>query len=360
MIRLQLHVLRRLASNLVLVLLVVGGVVFTGQALQFLSRTPDVGPAFLLEALPYLVPVTLALTLPLAFLVAAVLTYGRLADDNEVVAVRMSGAHPWALVAPAVFAGAVLSFAALLLHADIAPRAAEAQWRLREDVHRRFVEILERGGRDSFVHKDRRISWTGVKDGALEGLHISHGGLDDTRVHEIHAPRGVLGRDPTGRTLVFRLENALIVSGEGSEWVSTRFPSITFTVSSGELFPNRTGRPDARLQEWGTLLFTASRWPADTAPGLAARVEVASRLALSLSPLAFALCAACLALRVGKGTRAAAAVLSLGVALAFFVLWQVGKTLAAKGSVPPGPALLASDAVVLLAGAWLYRGVARQ
>jgi lipopolysaccharide export LptBFGC system permease protein LptF len=272
----------------------------------------------------------------------------------------MAGVHPWALVAPAVFAGAALSFAALLLHADIAPRAAQAQWRMREDVHRRFVEILERGARNSFVHRDFRISWTGVEGGALADLHISRGGLREENAHEIHARRGVLRRDAAGRTLAFTLEDALIVTRRDGAWYPARSSSVTYTISAEDLLVARPGRPDARLQDWRTLLFAASRWPEGSAPRLSARVELASRLALSLSPLVFAFCAAPLALRVGKGSRAAAAVISLGVALAFFLCWEFGKTLAQKGTVPPFPALLAADALVLAAGAWLYRGVARQ
>ena len=88
--------------------------------------------------------------------------------------------------------------------------------------------------------------------------------------------------------------------------------------------------------------------------------EMYGRLSLALSPLAFALCGIPLALRAGKGSRAAAAVLAFGVAVAFFILWQAGSSLAAGGSLPPAPAMLAGDAVLGIAGAFLLRSVVRR
>ena len=360
MFRLQLYILRRLASSLSLVILVVSAVVFIGQAVQFLGRTPDVGLGFVVSVLPLFAPVTLALTLPFGFLVAVILTYGRMADDNEVLAARMAGIHPWALVAPGVFAGAALSFVCLLLQGSLAPDALAGQDRVRQDIFQRFVEIVERGARNSFLNRDFKISWKGVEDGELVGVHISKGGMGSRDAQEIHAERAVLKKDASGRTLLFSLKRGLWIAGDGGSWTVTRFDSeITYTVSAIDLLDARLGFPSFRSLTYRDLAFRVFRWPPGDETRLRAERELYGRIAIAISPLAFALCAIPLALLLGKGSRAAAAVLAFAVAIAFYLLWEVGNGMAGR-TLHAAPALLASDAVLFaVGGALLARAVRR-
>jgi lipopolysaccharide export LptBFGC system permease protein LptF len=360
LLRLQFYIFRRLAGTLALVVLVVSTVLFVGQVVRFLDRVPDLGLGFVLSVLPMFVPVTLSLTLPFAFLVAAVLTYGRLADDNEVLAARMAGIHPWAIAAPGMLAGAALSFFCLELHGRLAPAAIASQDNLRSDVFARFLDIVERGERNGFAHRDFKISWSRVEDGALADLHISRGGVSSPATQEIHAARGVLRRDPTGSVLVFTLKDFLLVSGEEGRQVATRGDSWVFAIPASELLLVQGGYAKPRALPHEDLLFRMYR----SAPGSDYRRgierELFGRLSLSLAPLVFAACGIPLALLLGRGTRAAAAVLSFGVAVAYFILWQFGSSLAAGGAVPPAPAMLAGDAILLGAGAVLMHRVVRR
>lgn len=353
MLRLQFYVLRRLAVTLLLVVAVVSTVLFVGQTVRFLDRMPDVGPAFLLSVLPLFLPVTLALTLPMAFLVALVLTYGRMADDNEVIAMRMAGIHPWSIAAPGVFAGVAVAFACLHLQGNLAPRAIAAQDGIRTDAFRQFLEVVERAERNSFTTRDFKISWEGIEGGELRELHISRG--SGPGAQEIHAARGTLRRGEEGGVLVFTLRDFVMIgSGEGAA-PPTRGTGITFVIEAADLLGLQGGIAKPRALPRSELLFRMFRLP----PGSPARMEVEkelwSRASVGLSPLAFALCGIPLALLVGKGSRAAAAVLAFGVALAYFVLWQVGNGLATAGTLPPAPAMLAGPAILGAAGIVLFR-----
>lgn len=367
--RLQLYILRRLTANLALVVLVVSSVIFIAQMLQFLERTPDVGLAFLVTALPLLVPVTLSLTLPLSFLVAALMTYGRLADDNEVIACRMAGIHPWVLVSPGIFAGTALSLAALVLHLQVAPAALAGQDEFRRDAYGRFVQMMESGVRDSFVNRDFKISWGSVKDGVLQDVHISKGGVDEHRVaprggrvdepvQEIRAATAELRRDAEDRALEFVLRDASVLLRQGEHWTVSRMDSWTFSVPVSDLLDLHTDLPNRRALGYGDLLFREFRWE-DKEPGRLAATETWGRVGLGLAPLCFALCAIPLALLFGKASRTGAAVLALGVTLVFFVLWQAGGSMAGAGRVPVAAGCLAGNAVLAGAGLVLLRKVAR-
>ncbi len=359
MLRLQLYILKRLAASFTLVVLVVSTILFVGQTVRFLERMPDVGLGFLVVVLPLFLPVTLALTLPLAFLVSVVLTYGRLADDNEVLAMRMAGIHPWAVAAPGVFAGVVVSFFCLDLQGNLAPSAIAGQDGIRGDAFRRLLEIVERGERNGFMARDFKISWGGVADGELSDLHISRGsGASGTQ--EIHAARGVLRRDAGGQILVFSLRDFVMVAEEPGRRTTVTGAATTYAVPASVLLSVQGGTAKSRALTYAQLLFRIFRMEPGGERRLEMEREVYGRVSIALAPLGFALCGIPLALLVGKGSRAAAAVLAFGVALVHFVLWQTGNSLATGGAAPPGPAMLAGNVVLLAAGAALLRVVVRR
>jgi len=359
-LRLQFYILRRLATSLLLIVLVVSTILFIAQTVRFLDRMPDVGLGFIVTVLPMFLPVTLALTLPFAFLVSAVLTYGRMADDNEIIAMRMAGIHPWAVAAPGVFAGAVLSFFCLDLQGNLAPAAIAGQDSIRGDVHARFLEVIQRAERNSFTARDFKFSWAGVEDGELAGLHISRSGGPD-RFVEINAARGALQKDPTGGVLVFNLRDYVWVQAEeGGALSSTRGTEISFFISAEQFLGVRGGTTRPRALTYRDLLFRMFRFlPGSSYRGEMQR-EVLGRISIALAPLCFALCGIPLALLVGKGSRAAAAMLALGVALLFFVLYQVGGSVAASGALPASFAMFMANGALAGGGAVLFALVVRR
>ena len=397
LLRLQFYILRRLSASLLLVVLVVSTILFVGQTVRFLETMPDVGLEFLVGALPLFLPVTLSLTLPLAFLVTAILTYGRMADDNEVLAMRMAGIHPWAVAAPGIFAGAVVTFGCLHLQGSLAPAAVAGQDALRRNIYSQFVEIVERGATNSFSNKDFRISWDGVEGGELVDLRISRGGLpaagtggtqgkpggkpgdapgngpagkpgdapqqpqtEAPDVQEIFARRAQLQRDEGGSVLVFALKDFLLVTKEGDRHRVSRGAATTFAAPAAELLSVRGTVAKPRALAYDELLFRIFRLP----PGEDRRIdlerELFGRISIALAPLCFALAGIPLALLVGKGSRAAAAVLAFGIAIGFFVLWEAGNNLAGSHALPAAPAMLAGNAVLVVTGILLMRRVARR
>jgi len=360
LLRLQLYILRRLCASLVLAAIVLSTILFVLQTVRLLDRMRDVGVEFIGGFLPLFLPVTLALTLPLAFLIAAVLTYGRLAEDNEVLAMRMAGIHTWAVVVPGVFAGAVVSFAGLWLQGEAAPEAMAGQDALRRDVFRLFVEIVERGEKSSFANGDFRISWEGVEDGALADLRISRGGSGSSGAQEIHARRAVLQRDATGETLVFSLRDFLIVSRQGGSVKTSRGEENTIAVPASELLSVRGTVAKVRSLRYDELLFRMFTLPPGSDRRIDVEREIFWRISLGLAPLGFALCGIPLALLVGKGSRAAATVLAFGVAVLYFVLLQVGNNLVNAHHAPVAPAMLGGNIVLLGLGGILLRKAARR
>src|SRR6476620_7398212 len=109
-------------------MLVMGGVV--AEATQ-----RGLGPGQLLMAIPLLIPSTLPYTLPTTTLFATCVVFGRLANDNEILALKAAGIHLSHVIWPAVLLGILASAATLFLYLDVIPTTHhELRTRLISDV----------------------------------------------------------------------------------------------------------------------------------------------------------------------------------------------------------------------------------
>jgi lipopolysaccharide export system permease protein len=105
------------------------------------------GPMQLLMAIPLLIPSTLPYTLPATTLFATCVVYGRLAHDNEVLALKAAGIHLWHVVWPAVLLGVLASTLTIVLSLDLIPTTHhELRTRFVSDVEEFLYSMLKREG----------------------------------------------------------------------------------------------------------------------------------------------------------------------------------------------------------------------
>jgi lipopolysaccharide export system permease protein len=121
-------------------MLVMGGVV--AEATQH-----GLGPMELLIAIPLLIPSTLPYTLPATTLFATCVVYGRLAHDNEILAIKAAGIHLWHVVWPAILLGSLISATTIILSLDVIPTTHhELRTRFIRDVEQFLYNTLKREG----------------------------------------------------------------------------------------------------------------------------------------------------------------------------------------------------------------------
>src|SRR5437588_6654172 len=78
-------------------------------------------PAQILAAVPLLVPSFLPYTIPATTLFATCVVYGRLAADNEILAIKAAGIHLRKVIGPAVLLGLIMSGLTMGLYYYIIP-----------------------------------------------------------------------------------------------------------------------------------------------------------------------------------------------------------------------------------------------
>jgi lipopolysaccharide export system permease protein len=121
-------------------MLVMGGIV--AEASQ-----RGLGPMQLLMAIPLLIPSTLPYTLPATTLFATCVVYGRLAHDNEILALKAAGIHLWHVIWPAVLLGVLASVTTVVLSLNLIPTTHHIlRTRFVSDVEEFLYSMLKREG----------------------------------------------------------------------------------------------------------------------------------------------------------------------------------------------------------------------
>lgn len=119
-------------------------------------------PQEVLMLVPYLIPGSLPYTLPVAVLFAVTIVYGRLAGDNEVMALKAAGVNPFAILWPALALGLALGVALLQVSQELIPRMNnQAKLVLFKSLEDMFYKALRR---DHEFNNDRWPFLITVKD----------------------------------------------------------------------------------------------------------------------------------------------------------------------------------------------------
>ncbi len=147
-------ILRHFTSQLITTLLAVAtvllSIVMTSRFINYLGKSLDgqLSPEFLLTVIMLKIPSFLELILPLAFLIAILLTYGKKYADSEMVILQASGVGPLKLLSYTLPAALIIAAITALVTLYISPRAS-THYALILDKERKTSE-LELGKREQF------------------------------------------------------------------------------------------------------------------------------------------------------------------------------------------------------------------
>lgn len=153
----------------------------------------------------------LALSIPMAVLVASLMAFGRLSADNEITAIKSSGTSLYVILAPTLLAAAVLAFGLLLFNNYVLPEFNHRARNLMSDVSKKRPTLTFKAGifLDEFPGYNILIKKVNERRSELEGITIydQRGGEPPTT---ILAKKGTLQFSPDGNTLRLDLHDGEI------------------------------------------------------------------------------------------------------------------------------------------------------
>jgi lipopolysaccharide export system permease protein len=352
------YILKEFLSNLGLGLLIFTFILVLDRLFELVDLLirKGVGLWLTTKMLIFMLPSTLTLTLPMSFLLAALLTYGRLAEHNEITAARASGLRPWSYMAMPVAAAmiAVLflvpfnGYGAPLSHSHFRTLYLEVLERnpLVRIEEKTFTEI---GDYHLYVHRKSR------RNNQLKGITIYRMSSMGPPLR-IFANRGIASVDVRQGVRLDLQDGRMeqIDPKNPNQWYSTAFENSTLVIPMAKT----TSTSDRSLDEM-TNAEISSRiqlQKAQKAPYAILDCQRHLRWALSFSPLLFVLLAIPLAVRVHRGGRSVGFALSLGIMALYYVLLMSGTAIGQRGVCPAWLAVWTGDAVMgAVAGGLFWR-----
>lgn len=342
----------------------------TSATLPRLTWLVGAGVGELLRWLAAQLPTALAQTMPIAMVLAVLLTFGRMEGDRELLALRAGGVALGRIVGPMLALGALATAGTLAVYQWVTPRThawvATEYWRLTAggtglfrlagqalpvgEFALTFDGTAGRGSRITGVRierwEDGRLTLVRADEAAFEGTELVLTGYR-TQVFDLAAlDRAAASPEARLRDLV-RLDNRApdhearlrLSVGVTEEELVSRF--------------SRGGFEDAR-----SLTELADAWRAEAAGATERRtagVLLMRRLAEPFANLVLLLVALPLSLGWARG-RGVAFGLSLVVTLAWYLMMTLGQFAAQSGTLPVvvGP-WIANAALGVLGVALLVR-----
>ncbi len=335
----------------ILQLLQLNEVVFTSAVTvtDLMRVTAALAPHFLVSAVP------------LAFMLGVQLGLGRLAADQEVLALSAAGTHPLRFyrVPTAISVGLALVVAALTQWAE--PWGLQQLNRVLNDVIKRNLQSRMEPG----IFNDglpRFMIYVASEDPAETSAFATwHGVLIEDEVGD-GAPLlalAELGRieDPGGQALALRLFRGELHRMEAKGETVARFQEGRFVIGVQDSVANKNkfARNEAALS-WDDLRERVADLKARGQRREVARVrvEMVRRWAVPLICVAFAILGIPLAVAT-RGGRASAYVVTLGVFVGFYALTRFAVALAENGLTPWVAGFIPVAVVFALGGAFTYQ-----
>ena len=109
------------------------------------AQAKDIGlsPSDIMHLVPYVIPSTLPYTIPVSLLFAATVVYGRLAGDNEIIAIKTAGLSVWRVLVPILILAGTLSLWLVYVSGGWIPRCTHnAKLVLFKDTEDMFYKLL--------------------------------------------------------------------------------------------------------------------------------------------------------------------------------------------------------------------------
>ena len=92
---------------------------------------------FLLKLLFYNTAWIIALAIPMAVLVASILTYGKLSSDNEVVGFKSSGIKMYDIIKPSLFSALIIACITIYFSSNVLPKMNYKARKLNHELSRK-------------------------------------------------------------------------------------------------------------------------------------------------------------------------------------------------------------------------------
>ena len=229
---LQRYVWREVSRAFALALLTMTVIFVLFMVAAEAMRSGLLTPRDVVMLVPYVIPSTLPYTMPVSLLFAVTVVYGRIAGDNEIIAIKSAGLSVMTVIWPTIILGAVVS--AFLWEANrtwIPQSAHQAKLVLFRDREDLIYKLLKKDKqlmipRSPIFIKVRDVQGRDLIDPTFKRMSRDANNVE-TCTATVQAKRARLRFDLDRRVIIVHLEDAE-VQNYGADGDVTLLPDNTF------------------------------------------------------------------------------------------------------------------------------------
>ena len=346
---LRLYILKEFWPLFFLSFIVFTSILLLGEMLELMEIAAK-GGRTAWRLIAYIPIFSLSYSLPMATLAATMLSLGRLAQDNELTAVKASGIKVLSFLFPIFLVGFLLSLFSLHLNNIVVPRVKYRFEVLSQELGTKKPALLFRERVFIKDFEGYRLFLEKVEGNLLQGVHIWQLREEDPPL-TIFARRGRVISDPLQRRITLKLIEGLreeIDPRAPGEYSRTDFSVYYLNIPLPAERARSKRRKEMTIQE---LREEIKELRGRKAYPLL--VEINRKLSLSFACLTFVLIGAPLGVMVKKGGKSIGFGLTFLLILLYYIMMMLGESLGEKGALPPALAMWAPTALLSSIGLFL-------
>jgi lipopolysaccharide export LptBFGC system permease protein LptF len=359
MILIQRYIFKEMVYNFLFTFVVITMIMLLATAVQVIFQFPAIGFFMVLKHLPIMMAASLTIVIPAAALVATVMTYGRIASDNEIITMRASGIHVLRILVPGIIFGLAASLALLIVNDRMVPMA---KYRMRSigdmlDLSAILEATLKQGENMVTLPSGVVMSWDAsskeekpdgdeapsLEDWRFTGIRVKMYEDDELKMEAL-AEVGKIKVQKGGKHAIHLL-NVKVTHGQQGSTKEIILPLDDFISGRGR---SSKVRPNMRTLSAlsaikGRKVKTYQDHEVDT--------ELHKRISDSLSPLVFVFLSLPVAILFKQQNRMVAFLIS--TLLAMFVYYPITlltDTFAKNGTIDPVLAIWPANIVLMILG----------
>ena len=363
------YLLRELVPPFLLGVLIFTFLLLMSQILRLMELIVNKGVEVskILLLVLYLLPSILVLTVPMSVFLATVVTFGRLSADNELTALKTGGFSLLRLSLPVAMFSVVAWVLTSWLIISALPAGNQAFRVSMFDIVRTkaSVGLREKVFNDDFeglVIYINNIPQTG--NPVMEGIFISDGRPEKRQPPgepiTIIAERGWLIADPASNRVVFRLENggSHIISRDFTTYQHSVFRTHDLQLSLGDETSESLSLPKGlREMTLGELREKVIEYRKLGVEQSAPLVEIHKKFSIPFAALILGFLGVAMGVLFKRGEKLISFVLSIVVAIVYYVFLLAGEPLGKQGQLSPFWAMWTANFVFGAITVLLFRKV---
>jgi lipopolysaccharide export system permease protein len=348
------YLTRQVLASLALTVTVFTFVLLLGDALKEILQplmSGEIGFGIMAKAIGLLIPFILVFALPIGFITATLLVFGRFSADQELTAARASGISLLSLAMPILILSLLCCGICAWINMDLGPRSRVAYKALIDEAKNNLAEVQLPEDRMIYDFPGYIIRVGKNRGGNLEDILIFQPKNDMT----IQAPRGKTQVDATNHVLFLTMFDAQVMIAK-TNGVITSSPNILplkFDLNSKTNLDEKPKISDMtfwqlqeELREREQLLTTlpvatnsvkAWRAQVNTAEKLVQQVrsQIHEQIAFSFACFGFALAGIPLGIRVHRRETNIGVAMALILVLIYYSFVILGNSLSSRPELVP-------------------------